>query len=84
MKAVAIFELKNRFSEMIAEVENGEEITITRHGAPVARLVAISAKGRRSHGQRRQVAGAMEALRKLGAGAGLGASVKRAIEEGRD
>lgn len=84
MKAVAIFELKNRFSEMIAEVENGEEITITRHGAPVARLVAISAKGRRSHGQRQQVAGAMEALRKLGAEAGLGASVKRAIEEGRD
>lgn len=84
MKAVAIFELKNRFSEMIAEVENGEEITITRHGAPVARLVAISAKGRRSLGQRKQVAGAMDALRKLGAGAGLGASVKRAIEEGRD
>ena len=84
MKAVAIFELKNRFSEMIAEVENGEEITITRHGAPVARLVAISAKGRRSLGQRKQVAGAMDALRKLGTGAGLGATVKQVIEEGRD
>ena len=84
MKAVAIFELKNRFSEMIAEVENGEEITITRHGAPVARLVAISAKGRRSYGQRQQVAGAMEALRKLGAGAGLGTSVEQAIQDGRD
>ncbi len=84
MKAVAIFEAKNRFSEMIAAVEHGEEITITRHGAPVARLVAISTKGRRPRGQRQQVVSAMDALRKLGSGSVLGVSMEQAIQEGRD
>lgn len=32
MKAVAVFEAKNRFSEMIAAAETGEDITITRDG----------------------------------------------------
>lgn len=40
MRAIAVYETKNRFSEMIAAVAQGEEITITRHGMPVARLVA--------------------------------------------
>ena len=84
MKAVAIFEVKNRFAEMIAAVEHGEEITITRHGSPVARLVAISTKGKRSLGQRQQVVSAMDALRKLGSGSVLGVSVEQAIQEGRD
>ena len=84
MKAVAIFEAKNRFSEMIAAVEHGEEITITRHGAPVARLVAISTKGRRPREQRQQVVSAMDALRKLGSGSVLGVSMEQAIQEGRD
>jgi prevent-host-death family protein len=84
MKAVAIFEVKNRFSEMISAVEHGEEITITRHGSPVARLVAISTKGPRPRGQRQQVLGAMEALRTLGGGGVLGASLEQAIQEGRD
>jgi prevent-host-death family protein len=39
MRAIAVYEAKNRFSEIIAAVEQGEEITITRHGAPVARLI---------------------------------------------
>lgn len=32
---------KTRLSELLARVENGEEITIARAGRPVARLVAI-------------------------------------------
>ena len=84
MKAVAIFEVKNRFAEMIAAVEHGEEITITRHGSPVARLVAISTKGRRPRAQRQQVVSAMDALRKLGSGSVLGVSMEQAIQEGRD
>ena len=39
MKTVAIFEAKNRLSEILAAVEHGEEHTITRHGTPVARIV---------------------------------------------
>jgi prevent-host-death family protein len=40
MKTVAIYEARNRLSEILAEVEHGEEYTITRHGEPVARIVA--------------------------------------------
>ena len=84
MRAVAIFEAKNRFSELIAEVEQGEEITITRHGSPVARLVCIATKVQRPRGQAQQVAAAMQTLHNVGAGVELGTSLLQAIGEGRD
>lgn len=39
MNEFALFEAKNRLSELIDRVEAGEEITITRRGKVVARLV---------------------------------------------
>ena len=84
MKSFAVFEAKNRFSELLNAVEQGEEITITRHGQPVARLVAISASSQPPDSQRERVAGAMQRLRTLGQDAGLGASLAQAIESGRD
>lgn len=39
MKSYGAFEAKNRLSELLARVERGEEIVITRHGHAVARLV---------------------------------------------
>ena len=39
MKSITIVEAKSRFSAMLAEVEAGEEIAVTRHGRVVARLV---------------------------------------------
>ncbi len=36
---VGAYEAKTRFSQLLERVEGGEEITITRHGNPVARLV---------------------------------------------
>lgn len=41
---IGTFEAKNRFSELLDRVEKGEEVTITRHGKPVARLVAAKAR----------------------------------------
>jgi prevent-host-death family protein len=38
MTEVALFEAKNRLSELIDRVLGGEEITITRRGKVVARL----------------------------------------------
>ena len=38
MTAIALFDAKNRFSELIARVQTGEEFTITRRGKVVARL----------------------------------------------
>lgn len=39
MNTYGAFEAKNRLSELLARVERGEEIVITRHGHAVARLV---------------------------------------------
>jgi prevent-host-death family protein len=33
------FEAKNSFGHLLDLVENGEEVTITRHGREVARLI---------------------------------------------
>ena len=84
MKTIAVFEAKNRFSELLAAVAQGEEITITRHGTPVARLVALSASAQPSPQQRQRVSGAMQRLRVLGAGAKLGCTLQQALEAGRD
>jgi prevent-host-death family protein len=39
MRTVQVAEAKARFSALIAAVEAGEEISITRHGKVVARIV---------------------------------------------
>ena len=84
MRAIAVYEAKNRFSEMIAAVEQGEAITITRHGAPVARLVAIGAASGTDPEQRQRVLGAMADLRRLGGDIEMACSLSDAIHNGRD
>lgn len=44
MNDVALFEAKNRLSELINRVQAGEEIAITRRGKVVARLVPPAAE----------------------------------------
>lgn len=39
MKKVSIYQLKQGLASVIAEAENGEQIVITRHNQPVARLI---------------------------------------------
>ena len=84
MRTVAIFEAKNRLSELLNAVEHGEEITITRHGSPVARIVSISTSSQGEQGQRERVSSTMAHLRKLRQGVTLGATLSEAIEDGRD
>lgn len=84
MRTVAVFEAKNRFSELLAAVEHGEEITITRHGCPVARIVSANAPSQAEQGQRERVSGAMARLRTLRRGSSLGTTLSEAIEDGRD
>lgn len=42
MKHFGTFEAKNRLSALLDMVEAGEEVTITRNGKPVARLVPVT------------------------------------------
>ena len=39
MREVGVLTAKTHLSALIDQVENGEEVVITRHGRPVARLV---------------------------------------------
>ena len=40
--AVGLFEAKTHLSELVARAERGEEVIITRHNKPVAKIVPIS------------------------------------------
>lgn len=39
MKTVAIYEMKANLSHLLDQVEAGEEITVTRRGVPIARII---------------------------------------------
>jgi prevent-host-death family protein len=43
MHSVGSYEAKTHLPQLLARVEHGETITITRHGKPVARLVPAAA-----------------------------------------
>lgn len=51
MTEAAVFEAKNRLPYYIHLVESGETVQITRHGKPVARLVAEKECEQKSEGQ---------------------------------
>ena len=67
MREIGAFEAKNKLGQLLDLVEQGEEITITRHGKEVARLVP--ARPVRSRDQAREALQRMRARaeqRKLG------------------
>jgi prevent-host-death family protein len=84
MKEVAVYEAKTRLSELLAEVERGEQFTITRRGRPIARLESALAAKRGAGGQRQQVAATIGALREQRQGVVLEGSVHDLIAAGRD
>lgn len=47
---INIYAAKTRLSRLIDQVNAGEEVVITRHGRPVARLVPIKAGKQRTPG----------------------------------
>jgi prevent-host-death family protein len=49
-KVVTLAEAKAHISALVSEAEAGAEITITRHGKPVARIVGAPTKVRRVAG----------------------------------
>ena len=86
MASVTAFEAKTRFGKLLERVARGEEIIITRHEKPVARIVP---EGRGNLDDiRSAVAGLREVRQKIAARLGgkrklTPAQVKFLIEEGR-
>ena len=77
--AVGAYEAKTHLSELLEKVEAGEEITITKHGAPVAKLVPI-----KPGATVEERADAIQRIQKLAAGLSLrGLKVRDLINEGR-
>jgi prevent-host-death family protein len=76
---IGAYDAKTHFSQLLERVAGGEEITITRHGLPIARLVparpSASAQARRE---------AIATMRQLASRNRLrGLKVKELIAEGR-
>ncbi len=44
---IGVYEAKAHLSELIDKAEAGEEVVITRHGRPVAKLIGAAAKPER-------------------------------------
>jgi prevent-host-death family protein len=55
MECVGLFEAKTHLSELVARAERGEEVVITRHNRPVAKLVPVI-RARRSTAATRRAA----------------------------
>lgn len=84
MATVTAFEAKTRFGELLERVSRGEEVVITRHDKPVARLVPEGAQ--RLDEVRRAVAGLRELQQRIRRKSRVKLSdreVRAAIKEGR-
>ena len=76
---VGAYEAKTHLSELLEKVEAGEEITITKHGTPVAKLVPV----KKGASLEERVA-AIERIQKLASSLSLGGlKVKDLLSEGR-
>ena len=76
---VGAYEAKTHLSELLERVEAGEEVTITRHGSPVAKLVPVRRKATAD-----ERTAAIRRIQKLGAQLSLGGlKIRDLIDEGR-
>lgn len=60
MASITALDAKTRFGELLERVARGEEIVITRHDKPVARMIP---EGRPALAEVRKAAGQLRALR---------------------
>ena len=78
MQTVGVCEAKTHLSALLDRVAQGEQITITRHGVPVAMLVPASGV------QKPDVRETINAMLEARKGCRLdGLSIREMIEEGR-
>ncbi len=85
MQSVAIYEAKARFSELLAAVQAGDEVEITRHGKPIVRMVAVPTGEAEIEAEARKarVEAAFARLAELREGFVLEGDIKEIIAEGR-
>jgi prevent-host-death family protein len=78
MDTIGTFEAKTHLTRLLDRVAAGEQITITRHGTPIARLVPVKPTGSR------QIRETIAKLKEFSKGQTLGdLKIKDLINEGR-
>ncbi len=82
--AVPLAAAKNQLSALVARVEQGEEIAITRRGVPVVRLVPESGERNGPAGRLERGALALERLQRLRSGVVLEGDLRLIGREGLD
>jgi prevent-host-death family protein len=81
METIGLFEAKTHLSELVARAERGEEVVITRHNKPVAKLVPV-VRARRAAVSGRQAA--IDALLAFEPISLPDASIEDLVREGRE
>jgi len=80
MESIGLFEAKTHLSELIARAERGEEVIITRHNKPVAKIVPMPAEPPDTAAR----VAAVSALLAAAQGRTLGGDWRRWRDEGRE
>ena len=80
MHSIGLFEAKTHLSELVARAEKGEEVVITRHNKPVAKLVPVHRTRRAAPAGRQAAIDALLAFEPIEV---TGATLKDLIREGR-
>ena len=76
---IGSYQAKTHLAQLLERVAEGETITITRHGVPVAALVPVGGE------MQRDTAEVIKDIREFRSGRTLAAdTLKRLIEEGRE
>ncbi len=74
---IGVYQAKTHFPELLVRVETGEEVTITRHGKAVARLLPIEPN------MKPDLLSTINELRQFNKGRYAGAPISELIAEGR-
>ena len=78
MATVGSYEAKTHLPSLIARVAKGEQITITKHGVPVAKLVPVETSRKRDRTE------VIRQIEEFGRGRSLkGITIRELIQEGR-
>jgi prevent-host-death family protein len=64
MEQIGVYEAKTHLASLLDRVEEGETVTITRHGKPVARLVPVEAGDDKAKERTRALAEEIRSTRK--------------------
>lgn len=74
---IGVYQAKTHLPELLAKVAHGEQVTITRHGQAIARLVPAAPV------RQRDVLGVIEEMKTLAKGRHADMPIKEMIAEGR-